>query len=124
MASGPLTRAAYTSAGSSYIAAAAPFVAAVKARSVRAIAATAPKEVTALHNFIAQLSALTPPSAAATTAQQNYISALKQQAALTEQLGKAASTNDVAAAKAVAAMFGTVQANLRAAGRELAAALP
>jgi hypothetical protein len=123
-ASGPLTKATATSAAKSYQSASAPFIAAVKAGNLRAFVAAVPKQVTALRDYIAQLSALKASSPVAATAQQQYSSVLKQQAALAEQLGKAASANDANTYKAVTARLQINQAQAKVAARQLYAALP
>jgi hypothetical protein len=102
----------------------APYNTAVNSGDAKAVAAAAPKAATAVQNYIAQISALKAPTAAAAAAQQKFISLLKQEVALADQIGKAASANDPNTVKAVVAKIKANEALLTAAHMELLDALP
>jgi hypothetical protein len=124
-ASGPLTKASLTAAQQSYNPAFGAWSAAVNGNhNGKAIAAATAKLVTALQSYIAQVSALKAPSAAAAAAQQKFVSALKQGAAGLEQLRKAASANDQTALTAAEQQIKANGAPVNAARKELVAALP
>lgn len=122
--SGQLTKATLTSAAGANIAASAPFVAAMQSGNLHAIGAATPKQVTEIHNYIAQVSTLKAPSPAAAAAQQKYISLLQQQAALAKRFGKAASARNETAAKALLAQLTALFDQQKAAVARLLAVLP
>jgi hypothetical protein len=87
------------------------------------VPAAAPKFVTAIQSYITQVEALKASSPAAATAQQKFVSILKQEIPVVEQVGKAAAANDSSAYNAAADKFTAIQAQLHAANAALTAAL-
>lgn len=122
ISSGPLTKASYNSAGQPVVRPAKEFIAALKLGN-QAIAGAAPKLVAALQKSLAQVSTLKPQSSAAAAAVQKYISVVKQEIVLVQQMGKAASANNTAAVKATLAKFHVVSTQAVAANAQLYALL-
>lgn len=117
-------KASVKSVQQSYIAASEPYLAAADANNTPKVVAATPKQVAAIQNYIAQLSALKPSSSAAGVAQKKVISALKQQAVLYAELAEAAVANNQSVVNALGAKLKVVNAQLKAAVAQLAAALP
>ncbi len=122
-AGGPLTKARFNTLAQGFVAPVQAYSAAVQSGDPKAIAAAVPKLADAARNLASQVGALKAPSAAAASAQQKYVSTLKEYAGLLDQLGKAAAANDVNAAKALETKLAALGKRAKTDTAELEAAL-